>query len=73
MKGGFRLTNPIFYDKKTHLVDERKAVDVIYLDFSKDFDIVSSSIFLEKLSACGLDKCMVFWLKNSAVCAGSKA
>lgn len=49
MKGRFRLTNLIFYDKKTHLVDERKAVDVIYLDFSKDFHIVSYSIFLEKL------------------------
>lgn len=71
MKGRFILTNLIFYDKKTHLVDERKAVDVIYLVFSKDFDIVSSSIFLEKLAACGLDK--FFWLKNSAGCAGSKA
>ena len=44
MKGKSCLTNLIFYDKVTRLVDEGKAVDVVYLDFSKAFDTISHSI-----------------------------
>jgi len=37
--GRSHLTNLIsFYDKVICLVDEGKAVNVVYLDFSKDFD-----------------------------------
>ncbi|KAK4820953.1 hypothetical protein QYF61_008740 [Mycteria americana] len=64
-KGRSCLTNLIsFYDKVTRLVDEGKAVDVVYLDFSKAFDTVSHSILLEKLAAHGLDGCTLRWVKN---------
>ncbi|KAF1484195.1 hypothetical protein FQV17_0002995, partial [Megadyptes antipodes antipodes] len=62
MKGRSCLTNLIsFYDQVTHLVDEGKAVDVVYLDFSKAFDTVSHSILLEKLAAHGLDRWTLRW------------
>ncbi|KAK4823680.1 hypothetical protein QYF61_005651 [Mycteria americana] len=48
----------------THLVDEGKAVDVVYLDFSKAFDTVSHSILLEKLAAHGLDGCTLRLVKT---------
>ena len=41
MKGRSCLINLIFYDWVIRLVDEGKAVDVVYLDFSKAFDTVS--------------------------------
>lgn len=49
----------------THLVDERKAEDIVYLDFSKAFDAISDSILLEKLVTHGLDGCTLIWIKNS--------
>jgi len=65
MKGRSCLTSLIFfYDQVTHLVDERKAVDVVCLDFSKAFDTVSHSIFLEKLVAHGLKRCTLCWVKK---------
>ena len=57
MRGRSCLTNLIsFYDQVTCLVDEGKAVDLIYLDFSKSFDTVPHSILLEKLAAYSLDR-----------------
>ncbi|KAF1517059.1 hypothetical protein FQV20_0009580, partial [Eudyptula albosignata] len=61
-RGRSCLTNLIsFYDQVTRLVDEGKAVDVVYLDFSKAFDTVSHSILLEKLAAHGLDRWTLRW------------
>jgi len=45
-----------FYDCVTGWVDEGRAVDVVYLDFSKAFDTVSRNILLGKLRKRGLDE-----------------
>ncbi|KAK4832453.1 hypothetical protein QYF61_023177 [Mycteria americana] len=67
MKGRSCLNNLIsFHDKVTHFVDEGKAVDVVYLDFSNAFDTVSHCILLEKLAAYGLDWFTLRWLVGSA-------
>lgn len=52
-----------FYEEVTLLVDEGKAVNVVYLSFSKAFDTVSHSILLEILAAHGLDPCVVCWVE----------
>jgi len=64
MKGRSCLTNLIFYDHVTRMVDEGSAVDIVYLDFSKVFDTVSHRIRLEKLAARGLDRYTLCWVKN---------
>jgi len=48
----------------TGWVDEERAVDVVYLEFSKAFDTVSHNILLGKLRKCGLDECSVRWIEN---------
>ncbi|KAK4832922.1 hypothetical protein QYF61_026565 [Mycteria americana] len=58
MKGRSCLTNLISF------CDKGKAVDVVYLDFSKAFDTISHSILLEKLAAHGLDGRTLLWVKN---------
>ncbi|XP_063208204.1 uncharacterized protein LOC134523321 [Chroicocephalus ridibundus] len=64
MKGRSCSTNLIsFYEKVTCLADDGKAVDVVYLDFIKVFDMVSDSILMEKLAAHGLDRSTLRWLK----------
>jgi len=45
-------------------MDEGKAVNVVFLDFSKAFDTVPHSILLEKLSNCGMSRFMLRWVKN---------
>jgi len=49
------LYDLISYGKTTCLEDEGKAVNVVCVDFSKAFGIVSHSIFL---AAHGLDVCI---------------
>jgi len=64
-KGKSCLTNLIaFYDGMPGWVHEGRAVDVVYLDFSKAFDTVSHNILLGKLRKCGLDEWLVRWTEN---------
>ena len=56
MKDRSCLTNLIFYDQVTSLVDKEKTADVVCQDFSKAFDVVSHSIFPGNLAAHGLDR-----------------
>jgi len=45
-------------------VDERKAVDVVYLHFSKALDTVSQCILAGKLRKCGTDEWTVRMVEN---------
>ena len=46
------------------MVDGGKAVDVVYLDFSKAFDTILNSILLRKLAVCSLNKYTLCWVRN---------
>ncbi|GAB0208209.1 mitochondrial enolase superfamily member 1 [Grus japonensis] len=64
-KGKSCLTNLInFYDEMTGLVDEGRAVDIVYLDFKQAFDTVSHSILIEKLMKYMLDEQTMRWIEN---------
>jgi len=64
-KGKSCLINLIaFYDGMTGWVDEGRAVDVVYLNFSKAFDTVSHNILIEKLRKCGIHEWTVRWIEN---------
>jgi len=45
-----------FYDQMTGLVDDRRAGDVVYLDFHQAFNTVSHNILTDKSMKCRLDK-----------------
>ena len=45
-------------------MDEGKALNVIYPDFSKAFDTVPHNILVEKLAAHSLDGHMLCWVKR---------
>ena len=64
-KGKASLTNLIsFCDKVTRLVDEGKAVEVVFLGFSKAFDAAPHSILLGKLPNCEMSRYTGRWVKN---------
>jgi hypothetical protein len=46
------------------LLDEGKAVDVVYLDFSKAFDKVPTDLLLQKLDACGIRGLLHGWVAD---------
>ncbi|CAM4697142.1 unnamed protein product [Lepidochelys kempii] len=72
-KGRSCLTNLIaFYDEITGSVDEGKAVDVLFLDFSKAFDTVSHSILVSKLKKYGMDECTIRWVESWLDCRAQR-
>ena len=48
----------------TGCVDKGKLGDVVYFDFTKDFDIVSRSTFIAKLVSYRLDNWEIRLLEN---------
>ena len=46
------------------MVDEERAADVVYLDFSKAFDIIAYNIIIGGLTKYRLDRRTVKWIKN---------
>ncbi|KAK4824064.1 hypothetical protein QYF61_009915 [Mycteria americana] len=72
-KGKSCLTNLItFYDEMTGLVDQGRAVDVVYLDISKAFGTVSHRILIEKLMKYGLDEQTMRWIENWLNCQAQR-
>ncbi|CAM4670924.1 unnamed protein product [Lepidochelys kempii] len=72
-KGKSCLTNLIaFYDEITGSVDEGKAVDVLFLNFSKAFDTVSHSILVSKLKKYGLHGCTTRWVESWLDCRAQR-
>ncbi|PKU35336.1 rna-directed dna polymerase from mobile element jockey- hypothetical protein [Limosa lapponica baueri] len=58
-----------FFSEILGLVDERRAMVIAYLDFSKTFDTVSHKIIIEKLMNWGLDEQTVIphWYKTKEI------
>ena len=64
-KGKLGLTNLVaFYDITTGWARWRRAVDVVYFDFSEAFDAISHNLHVMKLRRCGVDEWMVRWIEN---------
>ncbi|CAM4583475.1 unnamed protein product [Lepidochelys kempii] len=67
------LTNLIaFYDEITGSVDEGKAVDMLFLDFSKAFDTVSHNILVSNLKKYALDGWTIRWIESWLDCRAQR-
>ena len=53
-----------FYSEVVQEVDRGNAVDVVFLDYSKAFDVVSHYTIVEKLVALGFHRSVVAWVQN---------
>ncbi|CAM5167297.1 unnamed protein product [Natator depressus] len=72
-KGKSCLTNLIaFCDEITGSVDEGKAVDMLFLEFSKAFDTVSHSILVSKLKKYVLAGCTTRWVESWLDCRAQR-
>ena len=52
----------IHFDRITHELENKKGVDVVYLDFAKAFDKVDHGITLNKLASTGIKGNLGHWL-----------
>ena len=57
----------LMYGKVVKSVDGGGRVDIIYLYYSKAFDLVCHRIMLEKLQSLGFDEKIVGWIENFLV------
>ncbi|XP_059843914.1 P-selectin glycoprotein ligand 1 isoform X2 [Hypanus sabinus] len=58
------LTNLLeFFEEVTRKVDEGKAVDVVYMDFSKAFDVVLHGRLVMKIQSLGIHGEVVNWIR----------
>ncbi|CAM5142384.1 unnamed protein product, partial [Natator depressus] len=61
-----------FYDEITGSVDEGKAANMFFLDFSKAFDTVSHSILASKLKKYELDEWTIRWVESWLDCRAQR-
>lgn len=54
----------VLYNGVAALVDSRRAMNAIYFDFSKTFDMVLYSILVAKLERYVFDGWTVWWIRN---------
>ncbi|PKU42191.1 rna-directed dna polymerase from mobile element jockey-like [Limosa lapponica baueri] len=64
MSGSLLYREAQNWTKNSRWLDEGRAADVIYLDFSKAFDTVFHNILIRKLRKCGLDEGSVRWIES---------
>ena len=64
-KGRSCVTNLLeFLEKTTKLVDEGKSLDIVFLDFAKDFDKVPKQRLLKKLQSHGIRGQLWKWISD---------
>ena len=54
----------LFYTSIAKWVDKGFVVDVVFMDFSKAFDLVSHSLLISKLRLLGFDNALVNWIES---------
>jgi len=65
VKGRSCLTNLIrFFKEVTKIIDEGRAVDVVYMDFSKAFDKVPHGRQVQKVRLHGIRGELAKWIQN---------
>ena len=65
LPGRSTLTNLLEYlETLTRLVDEGHAVDVLYLDFRKAFDVVPKERLIAKMNSIGVRGSVLGWVRE---------